>query len=308
MILSKHIHWNAKSNIEFSSEFIRLKAEEAITHTPDFSNFFSHQTSNFFNSGSHGQRKSGSGTDFWQYREYREGDPAHKIDWRKSARSDTAYIRDREWEIAQTIALWLDQSPSMHHVYEAHKLSKYQYAAILAYILSTKFIYAGERLSFLSPTIKSCTSKAGLANIAEILAMDHSATDNYNGINKSFPILLSDFWGEISTVEEQIRGLTSNNYKGLILQIVAAEELSLPYKGRLKVQELNDDENSFTINDLNKAKTIYDERIKDHCHKVQDLAHKYGCAYMRITTDTALSEATLTIYDMLTHGHKGATS
>ncbi|MCS5597307.1 MAG: DUF58 domain-containing protein [Alphaproteobacteria bacterium] len=308
MILSKHIHWNTQSKIRFSPEYIRLHAEQAIIQTPEFSNIFTHQKSNFLNSGTHGQRKSGSGTDFWQYREYREGDPAHNIDWRKSARSDTHYIRDREWEIAQTITIWLDNSASMQHVYNTKTLSKYQFAAILTYILSTKFIYAGERLSFLTPSIKSCTSKSALPDLAQSLALNNAehVSAPLSGQPKSFPILISDFWDDTAAIDKQISNLTAGNYKGLIIHTVASEEINLPYKGRLKIQSLSHQDEGFTVNDITKAKITYKERVEQHCQNVAALADKHGCTYIRLTTDAPLTTATLDIHDMLTLKHGGA--
>ena len=39
--------------------------------------------------------------------------PMARIDWRRSARDDHTYVRDREWEAAHTVWLWADPSPSM---------------------------------------------------------------------------------------------------------------------------------------------------------------------------------------------------
>ena len=62
--------------------------------------------------GWHGRRKRGIGENFWQFRPYVEGDSS-RIDWRRSARDDHTYVRDREWEAAHTVWLWADPSPSM---------------------------------------------------------------------------------------------------------------------------------------------------------------------------------------------------
>ena len=55
--------------------------------------------------GTHGRRRSGLGDDFWQYRAMRPGDSYRSIDWRRSARGDAQYVREREWQIAQSILL-----------------------------------------------------------------------------------------------------------------------------------------------------------------------------------------------------------
>src|SRR3954451_11278065 len=63
--------------------------------------------------GIHGRRQAGPGEAFWQYRPFTFGEPAHRVDWRRSARDDRYYVREREWEAAHTIWLWIDRSASM---------------------------------------------------------------------------------------------------------------------------------------------------------------------------------------------------
>ena len=63
--------------------------------------------------GWHGRRRRGIGENFWQFRPYVEGEAMSRIDWRRSARDDHTYVRDREWEAAHTVWLWADPSPSM---------------------------------------------------------------------------------------------------------------------------------------------------------------------------------------------------
>ncbi len=52
--------------------------------------------------GEHGRRHSGMGDEFWQYRVAVDGDEARQIDWRRSARSDVHFIRQKEWQAAQS--------------------------------------------------------------------------------------------------------------------------------------------------------------------------------------------------------------
>ena len=63
--------------------------------------------------GLHGRRRAGPGESFWQFRPFVTGEAAARIDWRRSARDDRLYVREREWEAAHTIWLWIDRSASM---------------------------------------------------------------------------------------------------------------------------------------------------------------------------------------------------
>ena len=58
--------------------------------------------------GVHGRRRVGQGETFWQFRRYEFGDSVQLIDWRQSAKSDPVYVRETEWEAAQSVWLWRD--------------------------------------------------------------------------------------------------------------------------------------------------------------------------------------------------------
>ena len=63
--------------------------------------------------GVHGRRRAGSGETFWQFRPFLSGEPSSRVDWRRSAREERAFVREREWEAAHTVWIWFDRSPSM---------------------------------------------------------------------------------------------------------------------------------------------------------------------------------------------------
>lgn len=63
--------------------------------------------------GEHGRRRAGMGDEFWQYRPAHAGDEARMIDWRRSGRSDAHFVREKEWQAAQSVLIWVDDSASM---------------------------------------------------------------------------------------------------------------------------------------------------------------------------------------------------
>src|SRR5258707_12618042 len=62
--------------------------------------------------GLHGRKRAGPGENFWQYRRFLSGEPARRVDWRRSARDEHLYVREQEWEAAHTVWLWTERSPS----------------------------------------------------------------------------------------------------------------------------------------------------------------------------------------------------
>src|ERR1700754_3162202 len=86
--------------------------------------------------GLHGRRRAGTGENFWQFRRFMSGEPAARVDWRRSARDDHLYVREREWEAAHTVWLWADRSPSMAFASPRIEHSKLDRALIVSFALA----------------------------------------------------------------------------------------------------------------------------------------------------------------------------
>ena len=96
--------------------------------------------------GVHGRRRVGQGDSFWQFRPFVTGDAASRIDWRQSARADRTYIRETEWEAAQTVALWRDGGPTMRWRSRAAETEKIARADLLLLALASLLLRAGEQV------------------------------------------------------------------------------------------------------------------------------------------------------------------
>ncbi len=96
--------------------------------------------------GVHGRRRVGQGDSFWQYRPFLPGDAYSRIDWRASAKSDRSFIRETEWEAAQTVFLWRDGSPSMDWRSGAAVPFKRERADLLLLALASLLLRGGERV------------------------------------------------------------------------------------------------------------------------------------------------------------------
>src|SRR6187455_3788906 len=82
--------------------------------------------------GLHGRRRAGPGENFWQYRRFLSGEPARRVDWRRSARDGVLYVREQEWEAAHTVWLWPDRSPSMAFTSQLANESKLSRTLVIA--------------------------------------------------------------------------------------------------------------------------------------------------------------------------------
>src|SRR5271167_3338502 len=96
--------------------------------------------------GLHGRRRAGPGENFWQYRRFISGEPAARVDWRRSARDDHLYVREQEWEAAHTVWIWPDRSPSMVFKSPLATDTKLDRALVMALALSEVLVEGGERV------------------------------------------------------------------------------------------------------------------------------------------------------------------
>jgi uncharacterized protein (DUF58 family) len=96
--------------------------------------------------GVHGRRRAGAGETFWQFRPFVYGESTNRIDWRRSARDDRIYVREREWEAAHTVWIWCDRSASMGYVSNLALQPKIDRGLVLALALSDLLVRGGERV------------------------------------------------------------------------------------------------------------------------------------------------------------------
>src|ERR1700680_4594753 len=115
--------------------------------------------------GLHGRRRAGSGENFWQYRRFMSGEPAARIDWRRSARDDHLYVRELEWEAAHTVWIWPDRSPSMNFASPLVRDTKLFRTLVVALALAEVLVEAGERVG-----IPGLTRPTGSRNVIDLIA------------------------------------------------------------------------------------------------------------------------------------------
>ena len=115
--------------------------------------------------GIHGRRRAGIGESFWQFRPFVAGEAAQRIDWRRSGRDDRLYVREREWEAAQSVWLWIDRSASMGFASDLAQAPKIERGIVLGLALGDCFVEAGERVGMLGLMAPRATRK-----IAEVMA------------------------------------------------------------------------------------------------------------------------------------------
>lgn len=186
--------------------------------------------------GEHGRRRAGLGDDFWQYRAMQAGDSRRMIDWRRSARSDTQFVREREWQIAQSVQFWVDQGASMRFASAPDLPEKIDRARLLALASAILLNRGGERIGTTGGTLPPRTGAQQLTRMADVLARDDAADfaapETRGMLHHSRAVFISDFLSDLTPISAAVTEATDRGIRGVILQILDPAEEAFPFRGR----------------------------------------------------------------------------
>ena len=190
--------------------------------------------------GVHGRRRVGQGDSFWQYRPFVPGDAAHRIDGRASGKSDRNYVRETEWEAAQTVALWRDGSPSMRWRSGAAMPDKVEHAELLLLALASLLLRGGERVRLLGGPRQVRGGRTALDGLAEGLAQlpDGGLPEAAPMPRHARVVLIGDFLSPLEEIRAFVAGLAALPVSGHLLQVLDPAEALLPYAGRVRFRGL----------------------------------------------------------------------
>ena len=132
--------------------------------------------------GLHASRISGKGEDFWQFKEYRQGDSLSSIDWRKSAALNKVLVKQKENETAKTIYFYFDKTKSMFFKSKKNFQSKYQIAILILLTLSRLFLKNRENVFHFKTNKSMIKCSNDLSSFTDSFLFEE---DNINYPNKS---------------------------------------------------------------------------------------------------------------------------
>jgi len=250
--------------------------------------------------GWHGRRRRGIGENFWQFRPYVEGDSS-RIDWRRSARDEHIYVRDKEWEAAHTVWLWADPSPSMLYKSKAATVSKESRALVLTLALAELLSRSGERIGWPGLT-DAFTARNGAERLAAQLmhATSLPARPDIGAIRRfSDIVIVSDFLDPVEETMEWLDALARRGVRAHLIEVSDPAEENFPYAGRT---EFVDPETGEKLT-AGRAETVAEDYRQLYAARRAELsawAKRLGWSYTVNHTDRLASDALVRVHGAMT--------
>jgi len=254
--------------------------------------------------GVHGRRRAGPGENFWQYRRFVSGEPSANVDWRRSARDDHLYVREREWEASHTIWLWPDRSPSMEFHSDLTEWSKLDRALVVTFALAEVLVQGGERVG-IPGVIRPTSNRNIIEKMAQAIVHDMterpSLPPHFAPAPFSEVLLLSDLWSPIADFRSLIGQLAANGARGHVVQVVDPAEEAFPYGGRVEFVE-PEGLGSVTAGRAEMWRSDYQKLVANHRAALRAECDQFGWTFTVHRTDRGPTELLFAIHARMSAG------
>ncbi len=244
--------------------------------------------------GVHGRRRAGQGETFWQFRPFTSGEAAARVDWRRSARDGRLYVREREWEAAQAIWLFIDRSPSMDYRSSLAPVTKQERAIVLGLAAADMLVRGGERVGLMDST-PAISSRRVIERLADAMATQPGFGAEWPKLPlnpRSEALIISDLLAPLPVLEQSLKTLAGRGARGHLLMVSDPAEESFPFSGQT---EFVDPEDGFRLRSgaAEEMAATYKARLLAHREGLHRLANSIGWTLIGHVTEKPASECLL---------------
>lgn len=260
--------------------------------------------------GIHGRRRAGSGESFWQFRPFTSGEAMARIDWRRSARDDRLYVREREWEAAQSVWLWMDRSASMGFNSSLAAASKIERALVIGLAMADALVEAGERVGHMG-AMPPRASRRIVELVAEALVADKAGLTADLPPPQALPplneaILISDFLVAPDKLRGVVETIAARGARGHCVMIIDPVEETFPFSGQAELEN-PEDGSHLRIGDAGAWGEDYRKRIARHREEIAAVFASRGWTLSLHHTDQPASGVVLRLLNLIATS-RGATT
>lgn len=253
--------------------------------------------------GVHGRKRAGTGDEFWQYRPAEQGDSYRSIDWRRSALSDGHFLRQTEWQAAQSVMIGVDDAASMTFSGSKSRPSKLRRAQTLAMALAVIAVRGGERVGLTHLAEPPRGGQAQLLRLAAAM-MDGGERPEYGAPKPQVmpagarAVFFSDYLGDPGAIEQVLGRAADRGVKGALVMTLDPDEEAFPFDGRTVFESMSGAIRFETL----KAKNLREEylaRLAARKDALRTMTRRTGWNFHVHHTDKAAEPTLMWLYQAL---------
>ncbi|SPF81234.1 DUF58 domain-containing protein [Pseudoprimorskyibacter insulae] len=283
---------------------LRLTAEEEAARLPALLAEARHLAGTVL-LGDHGRRRPGQGDSFWQYRPMQPGDALRDIDWRRSARGDTQFIREREWQIAQSVQLWVNPAASMRFASNKSLPTKADRARVLGLACAVLLLQGGERVGLMGAALPPRGGRTQIDRIATALLsdidQDFAEPEARGFVPNARAVFISDFLDDLTPVEVALSKAASRGVHGVLLQVLDPEEEVFPFRGRTLFESVGGTVR-YESRKASEIRQAYLDRLAAQKDRLDRISRAAGWRYSCHHTGTSAQSSLLWLYRAMEGG------
>jgi uncharacterized protein (DUF58 family) len=238
--------------------------------------------------GVHGRRRAGPGEAFWQFRDHRPEDGARLVDWRRSARGERLYVREREREAAQTALFWIDPAPGFAWTSSPSTPPKNRRALAIALAFAILLARGGERVGALGGPTPRAGPRAAERLGADLMQARYPAPPL--APSRAVVIYASDFYAPIETWTERLKQASGAGTSGALVMVADPAEEDFPFRGRTLFEEPGG-RRDVLFGRAESAREAYAKRLAAHRAALREIARAHGFLLIAHRTDHAAAPA-----------------
>ena len=269
-----------------------IKSSDKITeHLPSLLSNSSLILKNIYE-GLHSTRFAGKGENFWQFKEYSQGENVASIDWRKSASSKKILIKQNEKELSKTIYLYFDNSLSMNYRSNYSSHSKLYISALLTLSLCKLFSYNKEEVFIFNSEVKPIKCSNNINNFNNSFLTNnkkHNLPDLNFFKDKSLCFFFSDFMYEKKDLNKLLYKFKKRGIIGYLIQVLDPMEISLKFQANVMLKDLE----TKKIMSLHNDKDIlnaYQRKLNELEMELKKICFNSGWKYLKFITNQNISK------------------
>jgi len=243
--------------------------------------------------GMHKSPYKGFAVEFQQHRPYVAGDDLKHLDWKVLARDDRYYIKEFEEDTCLRAYIIVDSSGSMG--YTSKNQTKFdlakQISAVLTYLMLQQQDSVG--LMTFDTKIRDHVTRRSTSNHIKYMIDVLDATELKGETDlgsvlqtvaqkvgrRSLLVILSDFFGEMESIEKALRHFSHKKHEVILFQTLDPYEADFPFTDLTRFESIEQDHSELV--DPLRLKKTYLEKFNAHQKQL-----KKACHNLRIDFET----------------------